>query len=281
MIEIKKLGGPLGAEIRGVDPRAHLDADSVKAINQAFLDNLVIRFRDSAMSIAELRDFSRHFGILRPHVAKNYRDAQIPEVVVMTNQDANGNFDAVGAGRGVGWHVDGTFHQDPPKATVLHAVALPDHGGNTAFANMYMAYDTMPADLKRRAEGKFARHRLRGRKHHTQGIVNADDLKKMTDVIHPVIRRHPETGRKAVFVNPHHTLCIEGLSPTDSDELLDEICSWCARDEFQWEQEWQVGDTIVWENRSAWHSGRSDYPRDQLRKFYRTTLYEFEFGSVA
>lgn len=279
MIEVKTLGGPLGAEIRGVDPRQPLDADSVKTINQAFIDNLVIRFRDAPMSIAQVRDLSRYFGVLRPHVAKNYRDAEFPEVVIMTNQDANGNFDAVGAGRGVGWHVDGTFHQEPPKATLLHSVALPDHGGNTAFANMYMAYDTMPAELQRRAEGKFAMHRLRGRKHNTQGIVNAEDLKKMTDVMHPVIRTHPETGKKAVFVNPHHTLCIVGLAQKESDELIDEICAWCARDEFQWEQEWKVGDTILWENRSAWHSGRSDYPKNQLRKFYRTSL--FEFGSAA
>ena len=279
MIEVKTLGGPLGAEIRGVDPRQPLDADSVKTINQAFIDNLVIRFRDAPMSIAQVRDLSRYFGVLRPHVAKNYRDAEFPEVVIMTNQDANGNFDAVGAGRGVGWHVDGTFHQEPPKATLLHSVALPDHGGNTAFANMYMAYDTMPAELQRRAEGKFAMHRLRGRKHNTQGIVNAEDLKKMTDVMHPVIRTHPETGKKAVFVNPHHTLCIVGLAQKESDELIDEICAWCARDEFQWEQEWKVGDTILWENRSAWHSGRSDYPKNQLRNFYRTSL--FEFGSAA
>lgn len=276
MMEVKKLGGPLGAEIRGVDPRVPLDAAGVRAINTAFIENLVVRFRDAPMSIAQVRDFSRNFGILRPHVAKHYRDAEIPEVVVMTNQDANGNFDPVGAGRGVGWHVDGTFHQDPPKATVLHSVALPDHGGNTAFANMYLAYDTMPEALKRRAEGRFAMHRLRGRKHHTQGIVGGDDLRKMTDVMHPVIRTHPETGKKAVFVNPHHTLCIVGLSQADSDELLDEICAWCSREEFQWEQEWQVGDTIMWENRSAWHSGRSDYPKNQLRKFYRTSLFELD-----
>lgn len=278
MIEVKKLGGPLGAEIRGVDPHKPLSAEDVKAVNDAFLDNLVLRFRNAAMSVAEVRDFSANFGILRPHVAKNYRDAAIPEVVIMTNQDANGNFDAVGAGRGVGWHVDGTYHQEPPKATILHAIALPDHGGNTAFANMYLAYDTMPEALKRRAEGKFAMHRLRGRKSNTQGIVGGDDMKKMGDVMHPVIRAHPETGRKAVFVNPHHTLSIVGLAQKDSDELIDEICDWCAREEFQWEQEWQVGDTIMWENRCAWHSGRADYPKNQLRKFYRTSL--FEFGST-
>ena len=149
MIEIKKLDAPLGAEIRGLDPRQPLDAATIAAVNRAFIDNLVIRIRDVPMTIEQVRDFSQQFGILRPHIAKNYRNAEIPEVVVMTNQDEHGNFDPVGAGRGVAWHVDGTFHQDPPKATLLHSVAIPDSGGNTGFANMYMAYETMPAEIGR------------------------------------------------------------------------------------------------------------------------------------
>jgi taurine dioxygenase len=274
MIEIKKLGEPLGAEVRGVDPRRPMTPEEVQAVEQAFLDHLILRFRDSPMTARQLCDFGSRFGPLREHVAKDYRHPEVPEVVIMTNQDAKGNYDQVGAERGVGWHSDGTFEAVPPKATLLHAVALPDSGGNTVFANMYLAYDTMPEDLKRRVEGKMALFRLRGRKHQTQGIVAADALKKMTDVTHPVIRAHPQTGKKSVFVNPHHTLAIAGLSREDSDALLDELFEWCSREEFQWEQEWRTGDTIMWENRSAWHSGRADYPKDQLRKFLRTTICE-------
>ena len=84
-----------------------------------------------------------------------------------------------------------------------------------------------------------------------------------------------------MFVNPHHTLCIAGLSSAESDALLEEIFEWCTRDEFQWEQEWRADDTIAWENRSAWHSGRSDYPKDQLRKFFRTTICERESSQIA
>lgn len=279
MIEVKKLDGPLGAEIHGVDPRKPLDATTVAAVNQAFIDNLVIRIRDVPMSIAEVFNFSRQFGVLRPHIAKNYRNSEIPEVVVMTNQDAHGNFDPVGAGRGVAWHVDGTFQQDPPKATLLHAVALPGTGGNTGFANMYMAYEMMPAALRKQVDGRYAMHRLRGRKNNGAELVGADALKKMPDVKHPVIRQHPETGRKAVFVNPHHTLNIVGLPPDESEALLNEICAWCAREEFQWDQVWEPNDTVMWENRSAWHVGRGGYPQNELRRFYRTQLYEF--GSAA
>ena len=272
MIEVRKLGGPLGAEIAGLDPRLPVSAADLQIVEQAFVDNLVLRFRGTPLTAMQLRDFGRCFGELRAHVAKDYRHPEFPEVVMMTNQDKDGNYDQVGAERGVGWHSDGTFEAVPPKATILHAIAVPDSGGNTVFANMYLAYATMPADLKRRVEGKLARFRLRGRKHQTQGIVAAEDLKKMTDVIHPMIRVHPDTGRKSVFVNPHHTLSVEGMSREASDALLDELFEWCGRREFQWEQEWRADDTILWENRSAWHSGRSDYPKNQLRQFIRTTI---------
>ena len=274
MVEVRRVGKALGAEILGVNPVVPLAAADVARIEQAFVDHLVLRFRDAPMSIPQLRDFGRQFGPLREHIAKTYRDQDVPEVVIMTNQDAQGNFDAVGAGRGVGWHSDGTFEAIPPKATVLHAIALPDRGGNTMFANMYLAYDTMPADLKRRIENLNAVFRLRGRKQKTQGIVSADDLKRMSDVLHPVCRVHPVSGKKSIFVNPHHTLNIADMPDEESEALLEEIFAWCTREEFQWEQEWRVGDTIMWENRSAWHSGRPDYPRDQLRKFYRTTICE-------
>jgi taurine dioxygenase len=272
MPEIRKLGGPLGAEVRGLDPHRPMEPAVVAWLEAAFVEHLVLRFRDAPLSPAELRDFSRNLGELQPHVAKDYRHPDIPEIVIMTNQDDKGNFDKVGAGRGVGWHSDGAFEQVPAKATLLHALAVPSRGGNTMFANMYLAYDTMPQALKRRVEDLQAFFRLRGRQHHTQGIVAANDVRKMTDVIHPVIRVHPVSGRKSVYANPLHTLAIVGLSREDSDALLDELFEWCSREEFQWQQEWRVADTIIWENRSAWHSANTDYPKDEARKFYRTSV---------
>jgi taurine dioxygenase len=272
VIEIRKLGGPLGAEVNGWCPGMPISAEDFRRVNQAFLDNLVLRFHGPVVSPAEFRDFARNFGPLRPHVAKSYRDREFPEIVMMTNQDADGNFDPVGAGRGLGWHSDGTFEPLPPKGTMLHAQAIPDSGGNTLFANTYLAYDRMPEKLRSRIEPLTARFRLRGRKTHTQGIVTAVDMAKMHDVFHPVVRVNPETGRKAVFVNPHHTVCIEGVTDADSEALLAEIFAWCTREEFQWQQQWRVGDTVIWENRAAWHCGRDDYPKHQLRKFMRTTI---------
>lgn len=270
-VEITDVDGPLGADVRGVDPDRPLSTQDLRAIEEAFVRRLVLRFRGMPMSPQQLCGFSRQFGELQPHIAKKYRLPEAPEVVLMVNQDANGNFDKVGAERGVGWHSDLAYDWTPAKATFLHAVAIPDRGGNTSFANMYQAWDTMPDDLKRRVDGKLAAFRNGGRQGLNQGIT-PDAKDRLPDVVHPVIRVHPDSGRKSVYANPYHVVAILGMPRAESDALLDELFAWCDQPQFVWDQVWQVGDTIMWENRSAWHSGHLDYPRDQLRKFYRTTV---------
>lgn len=273
-MQIIPLEGPLGAEIRGLDPRDLLSVEDRDAIEVALTRYQVLRIRGATMTPVQLRDFSRYFGELRQHVAKDYRLRDLPEVVVMANQDEAGNFDKTGAGRGVGWHSDGTFESVPPKATILHAIATPQTGGNTQFVNTRLAYDRLPGSLRARVEGKNALFRLRGRNHHTQNIVHGDDLKKLTDVTHSVIRTHPRTGLKSVFANPHHTLRILDMTEAESETLLNDLETFCTQPEFQWEQQWQAGDTVIWENHSTWHRGRGDNPKDQLRKFMRTTICE-------
>ncbi len=269
-VQIRDIDGPIGADVTGIDFRAPLANEDRRAIEDAFVRRLVLRFRDAPLTPSELCEFSRHFGELQPHIAKRYRHPEAPDVVLMVNQDEKGNFDRVGAERGVGWHSDLAYEQAPAKATFLHAVAIPDRGGNTKFANMYMAYETMPDELRSRIDGKYARFRQGGRLALNQGIMDKQTAK--SDVVHPVVRTHPDSGRKSVYANPYHTVSIIGMSPADSDALLDELYEWCLQERFQWQQVWQVADTIMWENRSAWHSGSLDYPIDQLRKFYRTTV---------
>ena len=269
-LHIRDIDGPLGAEVRGVEASKPLTPEALKAINDAFLKRMVLRFRGPAFDPRQLCDFSRQFGEIQPHIAKKYRLPDVPEVVLMINQDENGKFDKVGAERGVGWHSDLAYDWAPAKATLLHAVAIPERGGNTRFANMYMAYESMPAALKRRVEGKLAAFRQGGRLGLNQGIMAPGGVNPF--VVHPVIRVHPETGRKSVYANPYHAHSIIGMPRRESDLLLDELFEWCDQERFIWQQQWQVADTIMWENRCAWHSGTLDYPLDQLRKFYRTTI---------
>jgi len=268
-MRIENIPGPVGAEITGVDPRKSFSSEEIRQIDDALAKRLVIRFRGAPLSALQLASFARQFGDLQPHIAKQYHHPDDPNVVLMTNQDANGNFDPVGAKRGEDWHSDHTFEWIPPKATVLHSLAIPDSGGNTKFANMVMAFDTMPAKLKARVENLYGTFCLGGRHAvNTQLVGN----KLPPTVVHPVFRVHPVTGLRSVFANPTHSLGIVGMSQKAADEILDELFTWCDREEFQWRQVWSVADTIAWDNRGACHQVCLDYPMHQLRKFIRTTI---------
>ncbi len=269
--EIHKLGEAAGAEVRGLDMLAPWDEATTQAVSKAFVDNLVLVFRGQTLTPPQFMAFARNFGALQPHVAKKYRHPEAEDIVMMTNVDKDGKFDKVGASRGVGWHSDLSYDQVPAKATLLHALELPARGGDTRFANMYMAYEAMPGDLKRRITGLKARFRYGGRQGLSTGHLSAEDKAK-PEVIHPVVRRHPESGRPAVYINPYHTVAIDGMPRAESDALLDEVFAWCDRPEFQWRHRWRLGDTIIWENRSAVHTATMDYPLDQRRIFMRATV---------
>jgi taurine dioxygenase len=270
-LEIKQLGEAAGAEVQGLDMLTPWDDATREAVNQAFLNHIVLVFRGQSMTPTQFMAFAGEFGELQPHVAKKYRHPDAEDIVMMTNVDKDGKFDAVGASRGVGWHSDLSYDQVPARATLLHAIELPDRGGDTRFANMYMAYETMPEDMKRRITGLKAEFRYGGRDGLSRAHLSAE-AKAKPPVVHPVVRLHPETGRPSVYVNPYHALAIVGMAKDESDALLDEIFAWCERPEFQWRHRWQPGDTIVWENRSAVHTATMDYPRDQRRIFMRATV---------
>lgn len=269
VLRIDDIAGPVGADVTDVDPSMPLSAEEVRLLDDALARRLVLRFRGKALSAGQLAMFGSQFGELQPHIAKKYHHPDNANIVLMTNQDAQGNFDPVGAKRGEDWHSDHTFEWIPPKATVLHSLTIPDRGGNTKFANMYLAYETMPQKLKEKVDGRHGTFKLGGRNAINTRLV---DDKVPADVVHPLIRTHPQTGRRSVFANPTHSIGIVGMSQAAADDLLDELFAWCAHEEFQWQQVWRVGDTIMWDNRAAWHQATLDYPQDQLRKFIRTTV---------
>lgn len=269
--EIIKSGDAVGAEVFGLDIRAPWNDATRDAVNDAFLDNLVLVFRSDGLSPKAFTALARNFGDLQPHVAKKYRHPEAPDIVMMTNVDKTGKFDAVGASRGVGWHSDLSYDEVPAKATLLHALELPNRGGDTRFANMYLAYETMPERLKSQITGRNALFRYGGREGLSRGHLSAAD-KAAPPVVHPMVRLHPETGRPAIFVDPYHTLAVQGMDEPEGNALLDAVFAWCDKPEFQWRHRWRLGDTLIWENRAAVHSGTMDYPRDQRRVFMRATI---------
>lgn len=268
-MEIRPIGGPVGVDVLGIDDPTRLSADEVRQIEAALGEHLVVRLRGHPMDARRLAAFGRQFGELQRHIAKQYHHPDDADIVLMTNQDAQGHFDPVGARRGEDWHSDHAHEWIPPKATILHSLALPSPPGNTGFANMYQAYEAMPRQLKDRVTGRHATYCLGGRHAVNTALVGG---KVPPAVVHPVIRQHPSTGRLSVFANPTSTLAIVGMSREESDALLDELFAWCRNEKYQWSQPWVLHDTVMWDNRCCWHKAGLDYPHDELRQFVRTMV---------
>jgi taurine dioxygenase len=186
----------------------------------------------------------------------------------MTNLNKDGEVDAFESRRGLGWHSDMCYLDVPATATVLHPLEIPDQGGDTLFANMTLACAEMPAALRKKLDGLRGTFRFGGRSKDVQNRLDpADRDKPLID--HPVIRRHPETGRESVFVNPIHTVGILGMPDDEAVALLDEIYAWCGQERFQARHQWRMGDTLIWDNRCTWHSASGDNPLRQRRRFLR------------
>lgn len=278
-LHVERLSPAIGAEVAGVDPREPLDAGTVAELEAAFAEYGVLLFREAPMTPRELTAFSRHFGPLQPHVQRAYRHPEAPEVVVMTNQHADGSFDETGARRGAiedvryGWHSDLSYDPKPAKATLLHATDIPSSGGNTCFANAAAAWEALPEAVRARVRGLEALFVYGTDQRNRSLVVAARTLDSEQRAVHPVVNAHAETGRAAIYANPLLTVGVVGMEREESDRLLDELYDMLDRPEFHWEHEWSVGDTLMWDNRGGvMHCGRLDYPLGELRRFLRTTV---------
>ena len=278
-IEIQATGAACGAEILGVDVTRPLEPAAVELINQAFLKHRVLLFRQQPMTARQLADFSAHFGDLQRHVQRQYHHPDVPEVVQMTNRKADGSFDDVGAARGAAvrtrdaWHSDLSFDPCPAKATLLHAIEIPSSGGNTCFSNVEAAYRALPKTVRQRLNGLHAEFVYGTSARNKGNSLAATTLDNGSVTVHPVIIAHPDTNRPGIFVNPFTTSHILNLPEAESDELLGLLYDAMEKEEHRWEHVWSVGDTLMWDNRGGvMHAGRMDYPRNEARRFIRTTV---------
>ncbi|KVH70290.1 taurine dioxygenase [Burkholderia ubonensis] len=274
--EIRAFDGPLGAEVVGLDLSKPLDEAGFARIHRAHLDHHVLVFRDQRITPDQHIAFSRRFGPLQIHVLHQFGLAGHPEVLVVSNIVENGK--PIGLGdAGHYWHSDLSYKEKPSLGSLLHAQELPSEGGDTLFANMHLAWDTLPAHLRRAAEGLCAEHTYLARYAELQARnpwrpnLSAEQVAQVKPVVHPVVRTHPETGRKALFVSEHFTTRIVGLPEDESRALLDELFAHSVRAEHLYRHVWRDHDLVFWDNRSLMHlaAGTPDHLR---RKLYRTTI---------
>ncbi|HEV2187075.1 MAG TPA: TauD/TfdA family dioxygenase [Stellaceae bacterium] len=277
-VRVLPTGAALGADIEGVDLAGPLSPETMAAIKKAWGEHLVLRFRGQRLSDDDLMRFSRQFGELdwAPIAAADVKIAGADEkqyVMVISNVVENGvAIGQLGAYEAI-WHTDMSYIAEPPMASALYSLEVPPSGGDTGFCNMYLALETLPGELSRQIESKVCRHdasrnsagELR------RGYVDAPDASQTVGADHPIVRTHPATGRKALFLGRRRNAYIPGLSLSDSEALLDVLWAHATKDEFTWYQQWRAGDLILWDNRSVMHR-RDAFDPAARRVMHRTQI---------
>jgi taurine dioxygenase len=276
-ITVKRLTGAIGADVGGIDLAGQGYDNSFPAIHDAFLDHAVIVLRGQDLSPAELIEFSKRFGDLESHVLSQFNMKEHPEVLLISNVKEQGKpVGAIYAGQY--WHSDLSYTDHPTQASLLHAKEIPSYGGDTMFVNMAKAYDDLSAPMKEFLGGLTAIH------DYTNAYdtyfahlpdrppLTEEEKAKVPPVEHPVVRTHPETGGKALYVNPGFTKRIVQLSHSESRAILDFLFAHFQQPHYIYRHTWAPGDLVIWDNRCTCHNAVADYDMNERRHLIRCSV---------
>ena len=275
LIDIRPMAGAIGADIYDLDLARPLDDATFCAVERAFHDHLVLFFHDQALTPEQHIAFTRRFGPLNRSPYIKHMD-EYPDIIAVLKEADERNISTFGNA----WHSDFSFLETPPLGSVLYAREVPSHGGDTLFANMYLAYEALSEGMRRMLDNLNAMHA--GRPYGVGGLpkdlkvsrsigIARDDPEADREIAHPVVRVHPATGRKALFVNSIYTTRFEGMTEAESRPLLSFLYHHAIRPEFTCRLRWRTGDLAMWDNRCAMHYAINDYD-GQRRLMHRTTI---------
>jgi taurine dioxygenase len=271
-MEIRRLTDHAGAEVVGIDLTRPVSSEAAAALNQAFIEHSVLVIRDQTLTPRQVLNAAELFGAVFHQHNTRFALPDCPQIHYISNRDRFP--DGTRYIPGEGWHTDHSNDTQPPKATVLHAVTVPDRGGDTQFANMAAAYAGLPAAMQDRIAGLMAIHIYQS-SHSARKLPGLSDANKQrvpNAVLHPIVRTHPENRRKSIYVNPIRVEGIVGLDHKEALPLLDDLLEHATRDRFQYRHEWRPGDLVMWDNRCLLHKANGDYDMDQTRYLYRVML---------
>jgi len=275
MVEIRSMGPQIGVEVTGVDVKT-LDDAGFASIYQSWLDRNILVVRDQELEIEDFLCYSGRFGLVVPHPSKSTRHPQFPAITMLgiDKFDADGKLnDAIYRRGAEGWHTDGAYNRQPFKATQLYALAVPSSGGDTLFANGYAAYDALPDRLKQRLHGVMGAFSYGGRRGGSP-LLDKDD-QDWKPVFHPVIRTHPETGRKSLYFDPGKIVDIVGCDRAESDALIAELKGYMIQPNAEYRHKWRKGDIVIWDNRCSYHKAAGDYPPEEDRIHWRVSINDY------
>jgi len=279
-ISIRKLAEPLGAEVTGIDVGQPMSDETFRRIEDAFHEHCVLVFRNQRLTPEGHTGFSRRFGDLLVHVLRQYNDPQMPEVLVLSNIVENGKPLGI-QDAGQYWHTDLSYTAEPSRCSLLYSLEIPvENGvalGDTLFVNTAAAYDALSGDMKTKLAGRKATHSYTARYQRMQKggsrvDLEEDQKKAVPPVVHPIVRTHPFSGRKCLYVNEGFTVDIIGMPQEESDALLADLYKHVTDERFMYRHRWQVGDLLMWDNCSTQHNAIANYGPHQRRHMRRTTV---------
>lgn len=273
MVAVVPLNGALGARIEGLDRSRANEPEVASRLSQALASHLLVVIPGEPMAPAETRWLSEVFGTPQKQLLRYKRSGEVPDVSVMVSTlKADGSTDKT-AIRAEDWHTDDSYFATPAKATLLHAIEIPSHGGATWFCNMHSVYESLPAAMRERIDGMRAIHGYDTRRARNRPSARTpQEIAETPDVEHPLVRTHPETGRKALYLNPNRLDRIVGLERAESDALLDELADAARQPQHHHGHVWTKGDVVVWDNRATMHRVVIDYPVGESRVMQRVLI---------
>lgn len=272
-MKVVPLDAPLGARIEGICWQDATKPDIAAVLNKALGEHLLVVVAGQPMTAPLMRDFASAFGKPRAQLLRYKRNGEVPEVSTMVSTlMADGTTDKT-ALRSEDWHTDDSYMAVPAKATLLHNMETPSHGGRTWFCNMHSVYEALPEATRRRIDGKRAIHAYdTARARNRPSARTAQEIAETPDVEHPLVRTHPDTGRKALYLNFNRLDRIHGLERAESDELLDELADEARKPRHHFGHQWTIGDCVVWDNRATMHRVDVDYPMGERRIMQRVLI---------
>ena len=272
-MRVKRLRSTFAAEIEGVDLSQPMTDDAFAAIREAWLDNKVVVFHDQKLEEEDILSFGKRFGELEIHVRNDAGSRRNPEILLVTNKKENGKALGVLGDSEAAWHVDQIYMQRPTFGTMLYGIDIPPAGGNTYVCDLASLYDRFPDTLKKRVEGKRAINSAAYYNREYNAEMSEEQLKRVPDVSHPLVRTHPLRGRKSLFFSFNHTARIEGSTENESRALIDELKRFIAANtDLVYEHSWRPGDVLMWDNTSTMHRRDSFDGAHHLRLLKRISF---------
>jgi len=269
-LSLEKLGTGMAIAAEGVDLNAPLAPEESGALRRALLDNLVLCIRGQSLEPAAYLAAMRGFGRPAAQTRSDSRHPAIAEIMILSSEDRDERGDGKRLVVGAHWHSDDSYKRVPCSLTMLYGVEIPSSGGDTQFTNMYAAYEDLPAATQARIADLRVVHKYDSPRKGTRiATLRPEEAAELPDAVHPLVRTHPETGRKALYMNPNRMAGVVGWERAESDALLDALIAHATEERYQYRHRWRRGDIVIWDNRCTMHKANADYPEGERRLMHR------------